>query len=128
MKTEAMMRHLIGPFWFATRKRFLEPGLYHCNRFRNKRIIALPTEREHLTLTEFPEQTVVIAKDQPEYRPLPAYRFRNDPEGKIICCWKLTMIGRIKLLFTGKLWHQVLTFNGPLQPQLITLEKPEMPK
>lgn len=81
-----------------------------------------------MKLIEFPEQTVVIAKDQPEYLPLPAYRYHNDPSGRIVCCWKLSWLERLKLLFTGKLWHQVLTFNHPLQPQLLETEKPEMPE
>jgi hypothetical protein len=77
-----------------------------------------------MKLIEFPEQTVVIAKDQPEYRPLPAFQFANAPTGRIACCWQLTLWERIKLLFTGKLWHTVLTFHQPLQPQLIELKKP----
>lgn len=78
-----------------------------------------------MKLIEFPEQTVVIAKDQPQYLPLPAYRF-NDPEGRICCCWSLTWRDRLRVLFTGRIWHQVLTFNAPLQPQLLTVEKPMM--
>jgi hypothetical protein len=79
-------------------------------------------------LIEFPEQTVVFAKEQPEYRPLPAYRFQHDPTGSIVCCWKLNWRDRIKVLFTGKIWHHILTFNQPLQPQLLVIDKPEMPK
>lgn len=78
-----------------------------------------------MKLIEFPEQTVVIAKDQPEYMPLPAYQF-NDAERRIACCWKLSLWERVQLLFTGRIWHQVLTFGGPLQPQLLTVQKPEM--
>jgi hypothetical protein len=81
-----------------------------------------------MDLVQFPEQTVVIAKDQPEYLPLPAYRFANDPQGRIVCCWRLTWRERVRLFFTGYVWHQVLTFNQPLQPQLLTAEKPEMPQ
>ncbi len=80
-----------------------------------------------MNLVEFPEQTVVIAKDQPEYLPLPAYRFANDPEGRIVCCWRLTWRERLSVLLRGTVWHQVLTFNGPLQPQLLATDKPDMP-
>lgn len=79
-----------------------------------------------MDLIEFPEQTVVIAKDQPGYRPLPAYRFPNDPTGKIVCCWRLTLRERLAVLLGGTLWHQILTFNRPLQPQLLMVEKPIM--
>ena len=79
-----------------------------------------------MNLIEFPEQTVVIAKDQPEYLPLPAYRYPNDPQGRVACCWKLTWRERLIVVLTGRLWHQILTFNKPLQPQLLTVTKPEM--
>jgi hypothetical protein len=79
-----------------------------------------------MKLIEFPQQTVVIAKDQPEYNPLPAYRF-GDAEGRIACCWSLSWRERLRVLFTGRIWHQILTFNQPLQPQLLTIEKPDMP-
>jgi hypothetical protein len=80
-----------------------------------------------MNLVEFPEQTVVYAKDQPEYIPLPAYRFKDDREGRIVCCWRLTWRERLRLLFTGRIWHSILTFNQSLQPQLLETTKPEMP-
>lgn len=76
-----------------------------------------------MTLIEFPEVNVTYAKDQPQYCPLPAYRF-NDSEGRILCCWRLSLWERICVLFSGRLWHQVLTFDEPLQPQLLTVQKP----
>lgn len=79
-----------------------------------------------MNLIEFKEQTVVIAKDQPEYKPLPAFKRANDPSGLIVCCWKLSIRERLTVLFSGLIWHSVLTFNRPLQPQLLTAEKPEM--
>lgn len=79
-----------------------------------------------MKLIEFPEQTVVIAKDQPEYLPLPAHRFKDDPQGRIAFCWKLTWRERLSVLFHGVVWHQVLTFHQSLQPQLMTVEKPDM--
>lgn len=80
-----------------------------------------------MQLIEFPEQTTVIAKDQPEYIPLPAYLTFND-KGEIVCCWGLTMRERIRVIFTGRIWHHVLTFSQPLQPQRLSTFKPAMPK
>ena len=80
-----------------------------------------------MKLIEFPEQTVVIAKSQPPYIPLPAHRYADDTNGRIVCCWKLSLGERLKLLFTGKIWHHVLTFNKPLQPQLLSIKKPDIP-
>lgn len=77
-----------------------------------------------MNLIEFPEQTVVIAKDQPQYVPMPAYLHEN---GTVVCCWRLTWRERFKLLLTGLMWHNVLTFGQPLQPQLLEVDKPPMP-
>lgn len=79
-----------------------------------------------MRLVEFSEQTCVIAKVQPEYLPLPAHRWHGDPEGRITCCWSLTWRERLQVLFTGRIWHQVLTFNRALQPQLLLVEKPDL--
>jgi hypothetical protein len=124
MPTEKPMKHLSGRFWWANRREFLFPGLY-CG---TRRILPLPAPYQPPELIEFSEQRTVIAKDQPEYRPMLAYRFHGDPQGRIVCCWKLNWRDRFKVLATGKLWHSILTFNQPLQPQLIVTDKPEMPK
>lgn len=79
-----------------------------------------------MNLVHFPEETVVIAKDQPEYLPLPAYKAKNDAWGRIVCCWHLTWKDRLMLLWRGCIWHEVLTFNNALQPQKLSIEKPEM--
>ena len=84
-------------------------------------------ETHQMKLIEFPEQTVVIAKDQPEYLPLPAHRFAGDQQGRIAFCWQLTWRERLAVLWRGVVWQQVLTFNHPLQPQLLATEKPVMP-
>lgn len=76
----------------------------------------------------FPEQTVIYADDQPEYLKFPAHRFVDDEQGRIASCWKLGCKERLTVLFTGKIWHQVLTFNHALQPQKLTVEKPDMAK
>lgn len=76
-------------------------------------------------LVEFPEQTCIIAKDQPEYRPMPAH-IAKDAEGTVTFCWELTDDQIVTLLMTRKLWHQVLTHGKNLQPQLIMVHKPEL--
>lgn len=78
-----------------------------------------------MQLIDFPEQNTVFAKDQPQYRPLPAHRFQ-DAEGRIACCWSLSWRERLRVLVTGRIWHQVLTFDQPMQPQLLTVAKPDM--
>jgi hypothetical protein len=78
-----------------------------------------------MIILDIPEKTVVIAKDHPEYIAIPAHQF-GDAEGRIAFCWGLTWRERLRVLFTGRIWHQVLTFNKPLQPQKLTVERPEM--
>lgn len=74
----------------------------------------------------FKECNATIAKDQPEYFPLPAWIDKTNPNRRVVVLWKLTMRERIILLLTGKLWHQMLTFGMPLQPQLLGGPKPDM--
>lgn len=73
----------------------------------------------------FRGQNVVYAKDQPEYLPLPA--FRNPSErGEVVCCWSLSFVERVRLLFTGRIWLELLSFNRPLQPSFLTTKKSDV--
>lgn len=74
---------------------------------------------------EFPEQNIVFAKDQPEYVPLPAFKFPGE-KGEVISCWKLSLRERFRILWTGKLWVELLTFNNPLTPSFFTTKKSEV--
>lgn len=73
----------------------------------------------------FPEVNVTYAKDQPEYQPLPAYK-KDTVEGEVVTCWRLTRWERIKLLFTGRIWVSLMSFNRPLTPSYITTKKEEV--
>lgn len=73
---------------------------------------------------EFPQQTVVWAKNQPEYLPLPA--FTNERE--TITLWGLTWRERFRILFTGRLWLRQVNLGRPLQAQLPTTESPFTPE
>ncbi len=76
---------------------------------------------------EFEQQNIVIAKDQPEYLPLPAHVV-DEPERRVISCWQLTFWERVRLLFTGRIWFTQMTFGHPLQPQLPQVRSPFMPQ
>ena len=71
----------------------------------------------------FREANEVIARDQPPYLPLPCYLSR-DETGWVISCWYLSLLERIRLLLTGKIWLSTLTFRQKLQPQRISLDHP----
>ncbi len=69
------------------------------------------------------ESEIVFAKDQAEYRQLPAIR---TSEGTVISRWRLTWRERLNVLLYGNVFLQQLTFNAPLQPQLPTVEEPRV--
>ncbi len=65
--------------------------------------------------------TITFAENQPEYIPLPAHR---QPDGTVTTRWRLTWRERLRILLTGDLWLQVLTFNRPLQPVKLDTQCP----
>jgi hypothetical protein len=74
---------------------------------------------------KFKEQNIIFAENQPEYQQLPAFK-NNTTQGEVISCWKLTIYERIKLLITGKLYVELLTFNKPLTPSYLTVNKSDL--
>jgi len=74
---------------------------------------------------KFKEHNCVYAKDQPEYLPLPAYKV-NDERGEVIFCMHLSFKERFKILFTGRLWCSLLTFNKPLTPSFHSVNKSDL--
>lgn len=74
----------------------------------------------------FKESNREYAANQPEYETLPAWRATSDRSGRIVCLWRLNWKERLRVLWTGHMWHQILTYGQPLQPQLLQVEKPSM--
>jgi len=70
---------------------------------------------------EFKGANVAFGENQPEYNQLPALRKKD---GKVVTCWGLTWRERIKILFTGKMWISLHTFNNPITPMLPSTDKP----
>ncbi len=66
-------------------------------------------------------ESVIYAKDQPEYIPLPASR---TPDGEVVTCWKLSWRARLAILFGADFYVTLLTFNKPLTPIRVSVEKP----
>lgn len=67
----------------------------------------------------------VLAKDQPEYQPLPVVQIQYlDGTQSMISCYRLTWRERWQILFSGKVWWEQLTFGGPLQPQKMYTAEP----
>lgn len=76
-----------------------------------------------MKLIDFPEAHIVIAENQPDYLPMPAYIYDDQV---ITCCWKLTFRERLSLLFSGELWHNIWATGNSLQPQRLAVYKPTM--
>ena len=58
-------------------------------------------------------------KSQPEYLSLPAHK---TTDGIVTSCWQMNLKERLKVLFLGKIFLRLMTFNQPLQPQLISVD------
>ena len=69
---------------------------------------------------DFPEMNATIAKDQPQYVPLPA-RVAGD---RTTSCWALTPRERLRVLLTGRVWLTSLNFGRPLQPARLDAARP----
>jgi hypothetical protein len=74
-----------------------------------------------MRLTEFPGHTVVLARDQPQFRPMPAHLSQD---GIVTCCWRLGFLERLRVLLHGEIWHQIMTHRERLQPQSLTVRRP----
>lgn len=71
---------------------------------------------------KFDEANIEIAKNQNEYHSVWGYT-----EGwNVVTCYKLNLWERLKLLFTGKLWLEFVTFGKPLQAHLPTVNKKDV--
>ena len=73
---------------------------------------------------EFPEQTHKIAEEQDEYETLPAHI--NAKEGIVTCCIQLSDEEIEKIVKNKCFWHSQLTQLQPMQPILMSVNKPEM--
>ena len=74
---------------------------------------------------KFKDQTVVFAENQPEYGNLPALRI-DSLQGEVVTCWKMTLTERLKVIFTGKVWLSLMSFNKPLTPSFMSVNRKEV--
>lgn len=72
----------------------------------------------------FPEQNEVIAKDQPQYLPIPAYYVDKSPKGEIFMKIQPTPEELKQLNEQGHFWMSIWTFDNPLQPLRLFTESP----
>ena len=75
---------------------------------------------------KFDGANIVFGANQPEYRPLPAERVGNAVVGQINTCWEFTPDEIKKVQETGQIYVSLLTFGQPLQPVLVSVDKPDV--
>lgn len=74
---------------------------------------------------KFKHCNIEIAKSQDEYETLHALII-DSPEGYIVSCWKLSFKERIKILFIGKVWLSLMSFNKPLTPSFMSVNRKDV--
>lgn len=72
---------------------------------------------------KFEEYNCVYAENQEEYLSLPVHK---SDDGIVTSCWQASLKEKLKLLFFGKIYIQVMTFNKPLQPIKVSILKPKL--
>lgn len=76
-----------------------------------------------MTPSDFPESSGSHGDTQPQYLTLPTHI--SEDGTMVTSCWHLSWGDRLRLLWTGRLWLQQLTFGNSLQPQLPHSNKPD---
>lgn len=68
---------------------------------------------------------VVYGAHQPQYAPLPAAPVRyDDGTLSVVTRWKLSVLERLKVLLSGDIWWEQLTFGQPLQAVRPSTDEP----
>jgi len=74
-----------------------------------------------MKVVEFPQANCKIAESQDEYQTIPAWKSKD---GRVIALFELDDEDKKRILETGEIWIDVLTFNQQLQPFFIHTETP----
>lgn len=73
----------------------------------------------------FKDQNIVFAEDQPEYESLPALKI-DSKEGYVVTCWKMSILERLQVLFTGRVWMSLMMFHKPLTPSFLSVRRKDV--
>jgi len=72
----------------------------------------------------FEHLEIVLAKNQPEFDPLPALPV--DDAQKVITRWRFSWRERLQVLFRGDLYLWIWTFQRPVQPVALEVIRPDL--
>lgn len=70
---------------------------------------------------------IEIGLKQNQYITLPALKI-NGAEGHLITKWKLTIPQRLKVLITGTIWMNSMTYNKPFTPMKLSTNRKQLYK
>lgn len=73
---------------------------------------------------EFPQQTHILAKDQPQYTQLPVHIDESNQATPMTFCCELTDEEVAELIATRKLWLTQSTFGNRFQPIRLSTQNP----
>jgi hypothetical protein len=68
-----------------------------------------------MNAVNFPGVNLTLAKDQPQYKPLPCM-YLEGPQGEMITCFEMTEEELELIKKTRRIYISQLTFNNPFQP------------
>jgi hypothetical protein len=60
------------------------------------------------------------------HNPLPAMKIRYDIGTGILTSYELSLRERLRVLFSGRVWLELLTADGRPQPQKFMVEEPKL--
>jgi hypothetical protein len=72
----------------------------------------------------FEKYEIVLAKDQPEYRPLPALHLEGHK--LTLTRWQPTWKERLRLIFGGSVYLWTWTYGHSFHPTSLEIRKPEL--
>ncbi len=74
---------------------------------------------------KFKEQTTIVAKNQSQYKDLPAC-VEKGGKGQVVFCMGLGFWERIQVLITGRIWVLLCMFGKDVTPTFFTVYKDEI--
>lgn len=72
---------------------------------------------------KFAESNMVFGAGQSEYKELPALATED---GQIITFWKMSLVERLRVLFSRGVWLSMITFNRGVSPVYMTTKKSDL--
>lgn len=73
---------------------------------------------------EFPQRTDLLAKNQPQYTPIPVHVGTKAAGFPMTACFQLTPEELAEIVATEQLWYTQITFGNAFQPVRLSTQNP----